>query len=300
MDFSGLIKGVQDFWDFIWPPILCLVALVGLTLYIAPLMFSRVLSKAASLRPTEPRQIQFFKAAKRFGFDKLFPIICAFFLIFLLDVVRNIVLMGGQALPPVITYTPSALLLENSSNSMIQCLWKTRSASIYLRQQENTRTAASQKGAAPPPQKDPDPTHLDMRYGFVTLEDISQLIDAAVADAEVQHKDSEPVKSLHYAQERTDTPHLVFSALKFLFLFLLCVSVLELRRSATRRRVVARALLSLGVLILGIVGYLLAYLKATENVAAMKRYVAQAYPITSAMNCDAFDDDIGFDLDTLY
>jgi hypothetical protein len=38
-----------------------------------------------------------------------------------------------------------------------------------------------------------------MRYGMVNFEDISQLIDEAVADAEVQHKDAQPVKSLHYA-----------------------------------------------------------------------------------------------------
>jgi hypothetical protein len=300
MDFSGLVKGVQDFWDFIWPPILCLVALVGLTLYVAPLLYSTTLSNIESLRPTEQRQIQFFKAAKRFGFDKLFPIICAFFVIFLLDVVRNIVVMGGQALPPVIIYTPSALLLESSSDSMIQCLWKTRSASIHLQQQESIKAAASPQEVAQLPQKDTDPNHLDMRYGFVTFEDLSQLIEAAVADAEMKHKDSEPVKGLHYTQERTATPHLVFSALKFLFLYLLFVSFLELRRSKTRPRVVFRTFLSLGVLLVGMVGYFLGYLKATENVANMRRYVAQTYPISGSMHCDAFDDDIRMDLDKLY
>ena len=88
MDFSGLVKGVQDFWDFIWPPIFCLVALVGITYHVAPLTFSKMLSKLATLRPTAQRQIQFVKVSKRFGFDKLLPIICAFFLIFALDVIR--------------------------------------------------------------------------------------------------------------------------------------------------------------------------------------------------------------------
>jgi hypothetical protein len=143
MDFSGLIKGVQDFWDFIWPPILCLVALIGITSYVAPLTFSKMFSKLTSLRPTDKRQIQFIKVSKRFGFDKLLPIICAFSFIFLLDVVRNIVVMGGQAIPPVITYTPSRLILENNSDMMIQCLWKTRSESIHLQQEATIKAATS-------------------------------------------------------------------------------------------------------------------------------------------------------------
>jgi hypothetical protein len=127
LDFSGLVKGVQDFWDFIWPPIFCLFALVGAANYVAPLTVSKVLAKLAAFKPDSKRQIQFVKVSKRFGFDKLLPIICAFFLIFALDVIRNIVVMGGQAIPPVITYTPSALVVENDTDSMIQCLWKTRS-----------------------------------------------------------------------------------------------------------------------------------------------------------------------------
>lgn len=57
MDFSGLVKGVQDFWDFIWPPIFCLLALVGITYYVAPLTFGRMLSKIATLKPTDKGQI---------------------------------------------------------------------------------------------------------------------------------------------------------------------------------------------------------------------------------------------------
>lgn len=226
MDFSGLVKGVQDFWDFIWPPILCLVALIGITFYAAPLTLSKMFSSLTRLRPTDQRQIHFIKVSKRLGFDKLLPIICAFFLIFLLDVVRNIVVMGGQAIPPVITYTPSRLIIENDTDSMIQCLWKTRSESIHLQQEATIKASKSPQEVERLSQKDTDPSHLDMRYGFVNFEDITQIINAAVAEAEAQHKDSEPVKSLHYAEENTGTPHMVFSALKFLFIYTLIVSFL--------------------------------------------------------------------------
>jgi hypothetical protein len=300
MDFSGLVKGVQDFWNFIWPPILCLVALTGITFYAAPLTFSKMFANLTSLRLTDQRQIQFVKVSKRFGFDKLLPIICAFLLVLLLDVVRNIVVMGGQAIPPVITSTPSRLILENDADSMIQCLWKTRSESIHLKQEATIKAAKSPQEVDRLSQKDTDPSHLDMRYGFVTFEDITQIIDAAVAEAETQHKDSEPVKSLHYAEEDTGTPHMVFSALKFLFLYTLIVSFLELRRSTTRPRVVFRTLALLGILFGGMFVYCLRYLKATENVQDMKRYVAQTYPITGSMNCDAFDDATSMDLDILY
>jgi hypothetical protein len=300
MDFSGLVKGVQDFWDFIWPPILCLVALVGITSYVAPLTFSKMLSKLTSFRPTDQRQIQFVKVSKRFGFDKLLPIICAFLLIFVLDVVRNIVVMGGQAIPPVISYTPSALVLKDNSDSMIQCLWKTRSESIHLQQEATIKAAASPQEVERLSRKDPDPTHLDTRYGFVNFEDITQLINAAVADAEVQHKDSEPVKSLHYAEGNTSTPHMVFCGLKFLFLYTLILSFIELRRSTTRPRVMLRTFIMLGVIFAGMFFYFLRYLRATENVEDMKRYVAQTYPINGSMHCDAFDDQTSMDLDSLY
>jgi len=300
MDFSGLVKGVQDFWDFIWPPIFCLLALVEITYYVAPLTFSRMLSKLATMRPTDQRQIQFVKVSKRFGLDKLLPIICAFFLIFALDVIRNIVVMGGQAIPPVISYTPSTLILDKHSDSMIQCLWKTRSEAIHQQQEATIKAAASPKETELLSWRDPDPTHLDMRYGHVNFEDLSQIIEAAVADAEVQHKDSEPVKGLHYAEEGMGTPHVVFSALKFLFIYTLIVSFLELRYSTTRPRVVFRTLVLFGLILVGMLGYFLRFLNAAEKVEDMKRYIAQTYPIPGSMHCDAFNDVTSTDLNSLY
>ncbi|MEG9437407.1 hypothetical protein JAO29_14720 [Edaphobacter sp. HDX4] len=300
MDFSGLVKGVQDFWDFIWPPIFCLIALIGIPNYVAPLTFAKILAKLAALKPDNQRQIRFVKVSKRFGFDKLLPIICAFFLIFFLDVIRNIVVLGGQAMPPVVSYIPSAIVLENHHDSMIQCLWKTRSEAIHLQQEVATKAAASLKDAHSLALKDADPTHIDMRYGLVTFDDIAQLINTAVAEAEAQHKDSDIVKSLHRAEENTGTQHTTFSALKFLFVYTLTIGVIELRRSNTRPRVVVRTFLLLGVIVFGTLGYFLRYLKALEDEHYMKRLVARTYPISGSMRCDAFDDQTNMDLDNLY
>lgn len=298
MDFSGLVKGVQDFWDFIWPPIFCLLALVGITYYVAPLTFGRMLSKIATLKPTDKGQIQFVKVSKRFGLDKLLPIICAFFLIFALDVLRNIVVPGGQAIPPVISYNPSALVLEHHTDSMIQCLWKTRSEAIHLQQEALIK--ASPKETEILAWKDPDPNHIDLRYGHFNFSDISQIVDAAVADAEVQHKDSDQVKGLHYAEQNIGTPHVIFSALKFLFIYTLILSLLELRRSPTRSRIVFRTFLLFGMIMIGLFGFFLRFLNAAEKFQDMRRYIAQTYPVAGSMHCEAFNDETATDLNSLY
>jgi hypothetical protein len=145
MDFSSLVKGVQDFWDFIWPPVLCLVALVGIASYVGPATFNRLLAKCGALRPTTDRQIQFVKASKRFGFDKLMPVICAFCLIFLLDVVRNVVVMGGQIIPPSITYQPAVIILDNESIPAVRCLWETRERDVTHQKEAIQQSASDTK-----------------------------------------------------------------------------------------------------------------------------------------------------------
>jgi hypothetical protein len=93
---------------------------------------------------------------------------------------------------------------------------------------------------------------------------------------------------------------MVFSALKFLFLYTLIVSFFELRRSTVRPRVVFRTIVLLGFLLAGMFGYFLRYLRAAEHIEEMKRYVAQEYPIKGSMNCEAFNDETSMDLYTLY
>jgi hypothetical protein len=63
---------------------------------------------------------------------------------------------------------------------------------------------------------------------------------------------------------------------------------------------VFRTFVLFGVLLVGLIGYFLRYLKVTEDVENMKRYVAQTYPISGSMHCEAFDDATTLDLDTLY
>jgi hypothetical protein len=138
-----------------------------------------------------------------------------------------------------------------------------------------------------------------MRYGLVNFDDVSQQIEAAVAEAEAEHKDADPVVGLHYAQDNTNAPHMAFSALKFLFVYTLIAGFVELRRSPKRCRVVSRTVLLLAIIVVGAVGFFLRSLKAEEDVENMKRYVAQVYPISGSMRCDAFDEETSADLNLL-
>jgi hypothetical protein len=294
MDFSGLVKGVQDFWDFIWPPIICLLALFGIIFFVAPLLSRRILSKLASWKPADRSQIQFIKVSKRFGIDKLLPIICAFFLIFFLDAVRNIVVMGGQSIPPVISYSPSGIILEDHDNSTVRCLWESREEAIHLQKEAAIKAAPSQKAgdianASPSGEDrgfDPDPG-----YGVVGFEDISYLIDQAVADAMAQHKDAPAVVNLHYAEEKVGTAHMIFSGLKFIFLYTLIVGYFEMRISPIRGQVTFRTVLFLVVIMVGTFVAFLHYLKMTENAEHTKIYVTQTFPIKGSLDCEAPDSD---------
>jgi hypothetical protein len=300
MDFSGLVKGVQDFWDFIWPPIFCLIALVGIAAYVAPQLLNRLWTKLIGLRPTDQRQIQFIKVSKRFGFDKLLPIICAFFLVFMLDIVRNIVAMGGQAIPPVITYSSTTLLLDDSHDVMVQCLWKTREESIHQQRRAATKGPSPQTANAEPPSPGEEERELENRYGTVGIYEVQEIIDAAAADARVQHKDSPPVLSLHHYEEEAGAAYMVFNALKFLFLYTIVIGFLELRHSAVRGRIALRTVLVLMILSLGVFGYFLRFLKMSQEVEGMRRYVAQVYPLKDSLNCKGFDEQTAMDLDRLY
>lgn len=300
MDFSGLVKGVQDFWDFIWPPIFCLIALVGIAAYVAPQLLSRIWTKLIGLRPTDQRQIQFVKVSKRFGFDKLLPIICAFFLVFMLDIVRNIVAMGGQAIPPVITYSSTTLLLNSSHDVMVQCLWKTKEESIHQQRKAATADASPRAANAELLSPEEEERELENRYGTVGIYEIQEIIDAAAADARVQHKDSPPVLGLHHYEEEAGSAYMVFNALKFLFLYTIVIGFLELRHSKSHHRIVLRTILVLVILSLGMFGYFLRFLKMSQEVVGMTRYVAQVYPIKDSLNCKGFDEQTNIDLDRIY
>jgi hypothetical protein len=302
MDFSGLVKGVQDFWDFIWPPILCLVALLAITSYVAPVLASNVLSRLLIWRPTDQRQIQLFKMSKRFGFDKLLPIICAFFLVFLLQVIRNVVVMGGQMLPPVISYDPSAILLENKDLYTVKCLWLTREEAI--RQQR----AIAVKSTTPQTPLDASDTglaearkgYLEARYGAVTFSDLSQMIDSAAVEAETQHKDAPRVSGLKHSEGKIATANMLFCALKFLFVYTLIIGLLEIRRSPIQIRVARRTAMLLAVLVLGILGSFLRDLRTTEEAEREKIFIAEEYPKIGSMDCEGIDFDRRIDLNKSY
>ncbi len=89
MDFSSLVKAVQDFWSFIWQPVLCVVALIGTAVFIAPNYCRRIGRLLLRTKPSAEAQISFVKISKRFGFDRLAPVIAAFTLLFVLSATRT-------------------------------------------------------------------------------------------------------------------------------------------------------------------------------------------------------------------
>src|ERR1700761_7369756 len=110
MDFSSLVKAVQDFWSFIWPPVLCVMALMGTARFIAPNYCRRMAGLLLRTKPSAETQISFAKISKRFGFDKLAPVITAFTLLFVLSATKNIVIVVGSLVPIEVSFNPDRLL----------------------------------------------------------------------------------------------------------------------------------------------------------------------------------------------
>jgi hypothetical protein len=123
MDFSGLVKAVHEFWDFIWPPVICLVILLSIMRYLAIDTLKSIWERGARSRPTSAAQRSAYKTLKRFGLDKLLPIAAAFCLLFLMDVARTTVLEVGRALTPTISYRDDVWFAQHSRNVDVRCLW---------------------------------------------------------------------------------------------------------------------------------------------------------------------------------
>ena len=123
MDFSGLVTAVHEFWNFIWPPVICLVILLAIMRYLANDTLKSIWDRVARSRPTSAAQRSAYKTLKRFGLDKLLPIAAAFCLLFLMDVARTTVLGVGQALTPTISYRDNVWFAQHSNNEDVRCLW---------------------------------------------------------------------------------------------------------------------------------------------------------------------------------
>lgn len=123
MDFSGLVKAVHEFWNFIWPPVICLVILLFTIRYVASGTVKSIWDWLARSRPASTSQRSAYKTLKRFGLDKLLPIAVGFCLLFLMDVSRTTVLGVGQVLTPTISYRYDIWFAQHSANSEVRCLW---------------------------------------------------------------------------------------------------------------------------------------------------------------------------------
>jgi hypothetical protein len=288
VDFSGLAKGVQDFWNFIWPPIFCLVALIGLCAYVAPTTLGRLVTLIEDLKPTNDRQIQLVKISKRFGFDKLLPIVCAFFLIFFLDVARNVVILGGQLLPPVISYNPSGILLGNRSNPIVRCLWAAREEQIHKEREAAAKdepASASMETSALPSGERGDLYFLVSRYGSSDFEDVSQIVENAVADAEAQHRDSEPVSYLYRVEGQVGTAHALFCGLKFFLIYTLVLGFIEIKRGGDRGQTTSRMGIVLCLILIGGFITFLHQLRTYEAEEIQKIAIVARYPLKGSAEC---------------
>ena len=111
MDLSALIKGVQDFWNFIWPPVVLLIVLAALALAIAPGALAGIRDVVRAHLPDHATRLAAARNFRHFGFDKLTPVVGVFCLIFLLYVARNAVDAVGGALPLTVVEYPGVWLL---------------------------------------------------------------------------------------------------------------------------------------------------------------------------------------------
>ncbi len=248
MDFSSLVKAVQDFWNFIWPPVLCTAALMGISWIVAPNVCRRTGAALLAHKPSPETQIAFAKAAKRFGLDKLAPILAAFTLLFLLSAIKNVVLVAGALVPVEITFNPDALLRNHAVDPKVADLW----------------------------------------FSYGGKDDISgfrEQIQRTVDEAKQKNADAQVVNGLGYWQRTAGGDTEMFNACKFLALWTIGMVLLELRLKGGRVRAFARGvLLSVTLLLTGSV-YVVLYLYATDQEQYEALTVAEVYKTPEIHNC---------------
>ncbi len=248
MDFSSLVKAVQDFWSFIWPPILCTVALIGIALFVAPNWCKRVEASLIAVRPSPARQIAFVKFSKRFGFDKLAPVVAAFTLLFLLSATENVMLVLGSFVPIEITYNPDILLQSHGSNPRVADLWFSYGGTSDV-------------------------------HGF------SEQIQQTVDEARQKNKDSSVVSGFQYWGRTAGGYIEMFNACKFLIPWSVAMFLFELRSRRRRLRSAGRCLLLVLMLFFAGATYGLLYLYAINQQEFAALSVAEVYKAPEAHNC---------------
>lgn len=190
MDFSNLLKTVQDFWNFLWPPIICLLLLVGLSWVLATDTSHSVVVWALSLNPRLSDSSALARTLKSMGLSKLKPLVAAFCLVFLLNLTDVVVMTVGNLLPPILVCRTDLLLLAHSDDERFDCLWS----------------------------RFPDATR--MSYLRVDLM-------WAVDQEEHQDRNSPAVENIHYWEEEGAKAARGFYACKFFILFCAACGLVE-------------------------------------------------------------------------
>jgi len=250
MDFSGIVKAVEDFWGFVWPPIVCLAFLFGIVAFLAPHSFAAARRHFVEMRPSGPWEINFVKSLKRFGFDKLVPLIALFCLLFVLDVVGTMVVVVGMIVPPSITYNHEAWLIGHARDSDVQC--------------------------------------LAVSYGEdLDFADLQRRIERSFSDAEEAHKDS-PILALVRDWGKKDwQAQVAFYSCKF---FVLCILVTTCVEITLTKVSLGGLLRSLGCLVLfsvaaGFFFFQIIYAKGERETYLVG--AARAYTPSARISCDS-------------
>lgn len=191
MDFSGLVRAVQDFWNFVWPPVVCLAILLGTIYAVAPSAASRVGTLLARLKPSPSSQLSAAKNLRRFGFDKLLPLLAAFCVLFLMDVARTMVVLVGDALPPSISYRYDLWFLQHASDERIPCLW----------------------------------AHFD---DAPRLNELQNDVERTLSESEAVSKNSHLFENIRNWSEHSGKAHTAFSACKFFMAWALFWTLVEI------------------------------------------------------------------------
>jgi hypothetical protein len=211
MDFSGLVSGVREFWNFIWPPIICLVMLLAIARFVAGGTCLRIWTWLKTHKPEAAVQLSIAKTLKHFGADKLLPFAIAFCLLFVLDMVRAVVVVAGAAVSPQVVYRYDVWLGQRIHDEQFGCLW------LY--------------------------------YGEPRLDALQNHIGRTLSQEETLNRTSRLLTNVRDWEEQGGEAAVAFSACKFLIVWATFWAILEGVREKTLLKPGLRLLICLVVLV---------------------------------------------------
>lgn len=242
MDVGGLTTAVSEFWFFLWPPVLNLAMILVLFRYVAPQLAKRMISICNSHLEKLAQNLKSSEVVEEFGIKKLLPGAVAFVAIFVLYASSNLTLQAGNAIPGVVTYTPSALFTSRPHDERLV---------VILSKYQNIKTS----------------------------DDLSSVIQNL--NREFKATDQNMMGYAHW-DEKVGTYSVVMSYLKFYFVFALVCIVSEIYWFKGASKLALRFLCVVGVIASSIifVGYRL--IDAYDQSASGAISVAKAQVLISS------------------